>query len=619
MRDGVRLATDAYHCPAAGPGRASPVILIRTPYDKNLAAEGVYARGGYVVVVQDTRGRFSSEGVWEMLTCDGPDGQDTLAWLAEQDWCDGSRVGMMGTSYVGGTQIAAAMAPGGSPNLKAVIPVDAMANMGYESMRNGGAFELRFWNWIMGAKKTMGAPWGSAAARDPAVAPALQGMARDRLDYLAQLPLRPGTTPLKHAPEYERWLVEAMATGGNAPFFSANAVHDRPRDYGAGVATYLVGGWYDSWCGNTLRNYVALREQLTAPLSLIMGPWIHGQNAHHQHGQVDFGPAAAIADPVAWRTAWFDAALKGDAAVVGQKEPFRAPVRLFVMGGGNGRRTAAGQLLHGGAWRDEPAWPLARAVATPFYLRAGGGLSRSPEQAAAAPSDHKIRGASTSFQYDPTDPVPNIGGCNSSNIGLMVQGAWDQCSGPHLKAAIASESDLTPRVFDAPAALPLSARRDVLVFQTEPLEAPLEVVGPVVATLYAESDCLDTDFTAKLVDVYPPSADFPGGFDLNVCDGIVRARFRGGPNAPEELLAPGTVYAFEISLYATANLFQVGHRLRLDISSSNFPRFDANPNTGEPLNGHRTTRVAKNTVHHSGVYASRVNLCIMPVEVGSKL
>ena len=221
MRDGTRLATDVYRPARDGEaveGRF-PTILTRTPYNKNGNARlgNYYAARGYVFVAQDTRGRYGSEGVWHMLTDDGPDGVDCAEWIATRPWSDG-QIGMIGTSYVGGTQHALAMA--GSPHLKTIIPVDAMSNLGYASMRNGGAFELRFWNWIM-----LNAGRGSRAARDPGTAEVLQEMADQRFRYLSLLPLRPGTTPLRLSPEYESWLVGGCGTGrttntGNRTTFS---------------------------------------------------------------------------------------------------------------------------------------------------------------------------------------------------------------------------------------------------------------------------------------------------------------------------------------------------------------------------------------------------------------
>jgi putative CocE/NonD family hydrolase len=583
LRDGVRLAADVYR-----PGRDGaavdgkfPVILTRTPYDKNgnKSFGEYYAARGYVFVAQDTRGRYGSEGIWHWMTDDGPDGADTAEWIAGQAWSNG-KIGMLGTSYVGGTQHALAMH--GSPHLTTVIPVDAVCNMGHASMRNGGAFEMRFWNWIF-----MNAARGSRASRDPATRRVLQELADNRLHYLQMLPLRRGTTPLKLAPEFEEWLVAAMQHGANDAFWEQNNIIDFPQRY-QDIPVYFVGGWYDSWASNTTASFRALSPRLKRPVYLIMGPWIHGGQGSPEHGQVSFGPDAAIEDPLAWRLEWYDRWLKGLDNSVGKSDPFKTPVRIFVMGTGDGHKTESGRLYHGGLWRDEHEWPLARTEYTSWFLQPGGGLSRQPPAAG---------GGTTGFQFDPRNPVPTIGGNISSGNDIMLQGAWDQRGGPH--------------VWNWQQPIPLSARNDVVVFQSAPLAEDLEVTGELAVELWVSSSAVDTDFTAKLIDVYPPSSDFPGGFDLNIGDGILRARFRDSLQE-EKLMQPGEIYKVTVRLYPTSNVFKKGHRIRVDISSSNFPRFDINPNTGEPLNQHRQSQTAVNTIHHSDRHPSRIILPVIP-------
>ncbi len=598
LRDGVHLATDIYLPAANGTAvpQRFPAILTRTPYNKNGSASmgKIFASHGYVFVAQDTRGRYGSEGIWRWLSDDGPDGADTAKWIANQSWSDG-QIGMLGTSYVGGTQHALAMEH--SPFLKTVIPVDAVCNMGYASMRNGGAFELRFWNWIM-----LNAGKGSRAAKNPHTAAALEELASQRHKYLALLPVRLGTTPLKLAPEFESWLVEAMRHGANDSFWAQNNIIDFADKY-QDIPVYLVGGWYDSWASNTVASFQALGAQpRKSPTYMIMGPWIHGAQDASAHGQVDFGPQAAIADPLAWRLAWFDRWLKGDESIVGKSAPFDSPIRLFVMGTGDGRRTAKGLLNHGGYWRNEQAWPLARTQYVDWYLQPEGGLATGQPSDGQPTSDQPANGQptgspSTSFQFDPQDPVPTIGGNISSGTDIMLQGAWDQRGGPH--------------VWNWQEKIPLSARNDVVVFQSEPLAADLEVTGELQVELWVSSSALDTDFTAKLIDVYPPSNDFPGGFDLNIGDGILRTRFRESL-VEEKLLTPGEVAKIQIKLYPTSNVFKQGHRIRLDISSSNFPRFDVNPNTGEPLAQQRRSQIAINTIFHSAAHPSRLVLPVIP-------
>jgi uncharacterized protein len=262
-------------------------------------------------------------------------------------------------------------------------------------------------------------------------------------------------------------------------------------------------------------------------------------------------------------------------------------VRIYVMGGGDAHKTPEGRVFVGGAWRDEQEWPLARATPTPYYLHADGTLS-TDKPAASAP---------TAYAFDPRHPVPTLGGNVSSEGTLMFQGAADQ----RCRADFWLCADTRP----------LSARGDVLVYQTPPLDRDVEVTGRLIVKLWAASDGPDTDFTAKLIDVYPPNADFPSGIDLNVGDSIVRARYRNGPGKAEMLKA-GQAYEFTIELYPTSLVFKRGHRIRLDVSSSNFPRFDVNPNTGEPLNANRRWRVAENAVYHDPQHPSSVILPVIP-------
>lgn len=588
MRDGVRLATDLY-LPARGGIPADgrfPVVLTRTPYDKSETAwtplneiGPYYASRGYVFVAQDTRGRFASEGEWHMLTDDGRDGWDCAAWIARQSWSDG-KIGMFGTSYVGGTQHAMALEK--VPQLTTVIPVDAMSNIGRQSLRNAGAFEMRFWNWIM-TKVTK----GSRAGRDPATAAELMELSGQRFNYLKHLPIRPGTTPLQLAPEYEDWLVQAMRHGADDSFWAQNNILADPKRY-KDMPVYLVGGWYDSWGGNTTANFTALSQAIKGPVYLIMGPWIHGDQGKSAHGQASFGADAAIPDPLAWRLEWYDHWLKGIENSVGRSAPFATNVRIFVMGTGDGRKTASGLLNHGGYWRNEREWPLARTRYTPYYFQPGGELSTTKPASKAG---------GTSFQFDPRDPVPTLGGPISSGDDIMQQGAWDQRGGPQF--------------WNWPNPLPISARNDVLVFRTAPLEADVEVTGEIEVKFWASSSAVDTDFTAKLIDVYPPSGDFPHGFDLNIGDGIVRARFRDSLKE-EKLMEPGKVYPFTLRIYPTSNVFKKGHRIRVDISSSNFPRFDVNPNTGEPLADNRRVVIATNTLVHDRSHPSHIVLPVIP-------
>jgi putative CocE/NonD family hydrolase len=579
MRDGVHLATDI-HLPAKE-GKF-PAILWRTPYNKVTQGQGAqrYTRYGYGVVTQDVRGRFASEGHWRMLVDDPNDGYDTVEWIAQQPWSDG-QVGMAGTSYVGMTQHAAAeMKP---PHLKVLVPAYGGANVGMFGMRHQGAFELRFFNWIFG----MEAKDSPAALADPGLKAVLTDVSDHVKDYILHLPLRPGTTPMKLAPDYESWIVEAMSHGDNDAWWKRKGLNviDHLDDY-PDIPVYHISGWYDSWALQVANLTYARMAAVKHNQKLLMGPWTHGNERRSLSGDVEFGPEAVL-DAEAFHVRWFDRWMKGVQNGV-DKEP---PVRLFIMGGGaDGSGVAVkskeGHLFHGGHWRDESQWPPAGMTKTPYYLAPNGALATTAPKTAG-----KLQ-----FSFDPAHPVPTMGGGISSFTGVSEPGGYDQrCS---------------PRFWGCTDTLPLSSRNDILVFQTPALERDMEVTGPIAAKLYVSSSAPDTDFTAKLIDVYPPSQDYPAGYDLNITDGIVRARYRKSLEHAE-MLRPGEVATVEIELYPTANIFKKGHRIRLDVSSSNFPRFDLNPNTGEPLNNNRRVAVAVNTVFLGGVQASEVVLPVM--------
>lgn len=589
MRDGVRLATDIYR-PAIGgvavDGRF-PVVLVRGPYNKDadLAVARTYVPRGYVFISQDVRGRYRSEGRWRPLADDPNDGFDTATWIGEQPWSD-QNIGTIGSSYNGATQHALAIA--GAPHVKAMIPRNAMSNFGLYGVRHHGAFELRWLNWVVTLGNAAGTanalPAALRAATDPTAAPALVDFGGRVQEYVRSLPLRPGTTPLKFAPDYEAWLIKAMSHGVYDDFWknSGSSVVDHLAEY-KDIPVYHVTGWYDSWGTSVANlNFVELSKAKKSLHRLIVGPWIHSSEHLDYAGEAQFTPDAAL-DRAAFQLRWFDRWLKGiDNGV--DREP---PVRIYVMGGGGGHRTTEGRLFVGGRWREEREWPLARTVYTPYFLHAGGALS--PRAPVASPP--------TTYLFDPKNPVPTLGGNVSSQGKLMFQGAADQRGRPDFW--------LTPDT------KPLSARNDVVVFQTAPLTEDVEVTGRIVVKLWASTDGPDTDFTVKLIDVYPPHADFPAGVDLNVADGIVRARYRNNLDH-EELLEPGKPYEFTIETYPTSLVFKRGHRIRLDVSSSNFPRFDVNPNTGEPMNANRRTRVAENRIYTDPAHPSQIVLPVIP-------
>jgi putative CocE/NonD family hydrolase len=582
VRDGTRLAADIYQPSREGkmvPGRF-PALLTRTPYDKaGTGSEGkFYAEHGYVVVANDTRGRYASQGTWRGLRDDPADGHDVVEWIAERDWSNG-KVGTFGTSYPGGTQHA--LAEMNPPHLTAMVPIDALSNCGVSGMRHGGAFELRFMNWIF----QTGAPNSKAALANPALRQALIESGLRIRQHADSLPIRPGTSPLRVVPEYEAWIVEAMRSGPESPFWHMKgmSVVDHVADY-ADVPVLHITGWYDSWTRQVTMNYEALAAVKKSPQRLIIGPWTHGGQGSNIAGEVEFGADAAI-DLLSLRMRWYDRWLMGVKNGV-DEDP---PVLLYVMGTGDDRRTGGGRLNHGGSWRAERTWPLSRARQERFYLQPEGTLASSPAS---------IAESETTFRFDPHHPVPTIGGNISSNQGLITAGGYDQRPRDDTHAAGNR--------------LPLSERRDVLAFRTPPLESDLEITGTTEVKLWVSSTAPDTDFTAKLIDEIPPNPDYPLGFDLNLGDSILRARYREGLDHQAAPLKPGQVVPITITLYPTANVFKRGHRIRLDVSSSNYPRFDVNPNTGDPLGEYRRMVSADNSVHHDAAHSSHMVMPVIP-------
>ncbi len=580
MRDGVKLAADVYRPAKGGKPVAGkfPALLTRTPYNKDgTGGEGrYYAERGFVVVANDVRGRYASEGTWRLIADDPDDGFEVVEWIARQEWSNG-KVGTFGTSYPGGTQHA--LAERNPPHLTAMVPVDAVSNCAVSGMRHGGAFELRFMNWIF----QIGAPNSRSALANPALRQALAENGRRIRDHVDNLPIRAGNTPLRVVPEYESWLIEAMRSGPEAPFWHIKgmSVVDHVGDY-ADVPVLHLTGWYDSWTRQVTMNYQALSKAKSAPHRLMIGPWGHGGQGSNVSGEVEFTRDAAI-NLAALRLRWYDRWLRGEKNGV-DNDP---PVWIYVMGTGDDRKSPKGKRQHGGSWRAEREWPLARTKPTTLFLQPGGELSTEPLPR---------KTSSTTYTFDPMHPVPTIGGNISSSTGLMSNGGWDQRTREDTHAAGHH--------------LPLSERRDVLVFRTDPLPENLEVTGTVEVRLWISSTAPETDFTAKLIDEIPPNPDYPLGFDLNIGDSIIRTRYRQGNDGPAPPLQRGTPEPVSIVLYPTSNVFKKGHRLRVDISSSNYPRFDVNPNTGAPLGDYRVMRTAENSVYHDATHPSQV---ILPV------
>lgn len=592
MRDGVRLATDVYRPSLQGRfvSQRFPVILERTPYGKSqegtrhasTSIARMLASHGYVVVHQDTRGRGESEGAYVKYLSDADDGYDCCAWIVKQPWCNG-KIGAQGLSY--GAHTVSALACAGAPGIAALfLDSGGFSNAYQGGIRQGGAFELKQVTWAY--SQALESPEVSA---DPAKVAALESV--DLKDWFAKLPWTRGHSPLSRVPEYEQYVFDQWEAGAFDEFWKQKGIYAQGYyDKFSDAPMVWMSSWYDPYPRTATDNYVALSNSKRGPVRLILGPWTHGNNHQTFAGDVDFGPAATLAGNIAvdlttLRKRWFDHHLKGERNGI-ESEP---AVRIFVMGGGTGRRNAAGRMDHGGKWRSERDWPLTGTRNTRYFLTAEGKL---------VDSEPRIKQAKRVFNYDPRHPVPTVGGTVTSGQPLMVGGAFDQREGPQFYG-----SQQPGRA--------LGDRPDVLVFQTPPLSADVEVTGAIEADLWIASNCSDTDFTIKLIDVYPPNGDYPQGFAMNLTDGILRCRYRDSWERPS-LLEPGRPYKIRVSAFPTSNLFVAGHRIRIDISSSNFPHFDINPNTGEPEGRWRRTRVATNTVFMDAAHPSSVLLPVIP-------
>jgi putative CocE/NonD family hydrolase len=594
MRDGVRLATDVYLPEEGGP---FPIILERTPYGRNIASRSeitaaspdepasrtelaaYFAAHGYGIAYQDCRGRHGSEGRFTKYLSEGPDGFDSCAWLLRQSWCDG-RIGTMGLSYGAHTQ--AALGCLDPPGLKAqIIDSGGFADAWRGGIRQFGAFELKQATWAH--KQAILSPEAEA---DPVLKAALE--AEDIRDWFKRLPWRQGHSPLRHHPDYEAFLFEQWTHGAFDAYWRQLGIwtegfHER---YSRAACVHM-SSWYDPYPLTAAMNYSGLRRAGRGEQRLVLGPWTHGDRSRTSFGDVEFGPRATLdawaGDFRKFRLRFFDHAVKG----MPDGEP---AARVFVMGGGSGRRSPQGKLEHGGEWLEAADWPPPDVAFTPFYLQAEGGLASEPPMAQNAP----LR-----FAFDPAHPVPTIGGAISSLEPVASAGPFDQVEAAEFFGC-------------EPPYLPLASRADVLVFQTPPLAAPLRIVGPIEGELFVATDAPDTDFTAKLIDVHPASADYPRGYAMLLTDGILRLRYANDPEHPR-LATPGEVRRITVTLFPTANLFMPGHRVRLDIASSNFPKFDVNPNSGEPEGLARLRRIAVNTVFADTSRPSRVMLPVLPV------
>ena len=559
MRDGTKLYADVYR-PAGG--GSVPALLHRLPYGKHtpryraLYLDPVRALNrGYAVVIQDTRGRHMSEGDFYPYRNEPEDGFDTVEWCAAQPWCDGN-VGMFGISYHGATQwLAAGEAP---PALKAIIP-GVTSDDYYDSWTYlGGTFQL-FWisGWASSfALSDTGNRWPSDALST------LREWSRDPHAKSRHLPLRDMPAVRGVADYYYDWLAHPTYDDYWKSFAP------RERFHNTKVPALNLAGWFDGFLRGSIRCYEGMRENGGSELArtqqhLLIGPWLHGPLPPAYSGQGFFGSGAAgdAIDLHGIELAWFDRWLKDEDNGV-DSDP---STYIFVMGEN--------------AWRGEEAWPPPDARTASYFLRSGGkantlngdgGLSLDPP-AAGEPAD--------SYLYNPLDPAPTMGGAHLAGVPSVFEvGVQDQ--------------------------RPVEARADVLVYTSEPLERDTEVTGHVALSLWAVTSAPDTDWTAKLVDVHPD------GLAANVCDGILKARYR---DSLEEAtpIEPDRAYRYRIDVGPTSMLFKKGHTIRLEVSSSNFPAYARNLNTGGPHDEESEPRPAVQTVLHDADHQSVLELPVV--------
>jgi putative CocE/NonD family hydrolase len=553
-RDGITLHADIYR----QPGDAKfPVLLQRTPYDKtngNDFGRRAAARG-YLVVIQDVRGRYTSEGEWYTFKHESEDGYDTIEWAAALPNSNG-KVGMFGGSYVGATQMLAAI--GHPPHLAGICPVVTASNYHENWTYQGGAFEQWF-----------NESWGSGLAQDTlnrAIRHDTNALAGDMVLPLTQYPIFNITAPADGA----------ALTHTLAPYFIDWATHADYDSYwkqwsieenyaNIQVPALTIAAWYDIFQGGSLRNYLGLKahagsEAARTNQKLLITIGGHAGAGSHI-GTVDFGAAAADYDENSITLDWYDYLF------LGKQNDFATnkPVKLFVMGDNK--------------WRNEEIWPLERAKSTHYFLHsAGKSNTATGDGTLSTTAAHSEPG--DTFTYDPANPVPTVGGplC---------------CDSQHLPAGPRDQKEV-------------EARPDVLVYSTPPLEQDTEVTGPILLDLFAKSSTVDTDFTAKLVDVWP------NGYVQNLTEGILRGRYRESTAAAPKLLEPNKTYEYKIDLWSTSNVFLKGHIIRVEVSSSNFPRFDRNLNTGKSAATDSQFVKATNTILHDKEHPSALILPIVP-------
>ncbi|HEU4386086.1 MAG TPA: CocE/NonD family hydrolase [Anaeromyxobacteraceae bacterium] len=572
MRDGTTLRADVYTPDGAGPW---PVILMRLPYNKSVAQTYVYAPPDfyashcYLVVIQDVRGQYASDGSFYAFRDEMKDGYDTVEWAAGLPRSSG-KVGMYGFSYVGATQWwAATQQP---PHLAAIVP--AMTGDDYYE---GWSYQDGAWSLAFEESWPITTITRSAMVQQgrTGVLPILDAAAASLPTWYQFLPLLDFPPLVPNDPTVAPYFYDWLRHPTWDDYWRQWSI--RLRWNQVAVPALNFDGWYDVFNNGAINNFVGMRmfggtETARRGQQLVIGPWIHLPWTR-QVGELDFGPEAD--NPIEdLQLRWFDHWLKGADNGVDRE----APVRLFVMGANK--------------WREASDWPVPGTIWRDYYLRSAKGANGvagdgvlSAERPGVGRFHPKLFGSKAvespvdRYTYDPADPVPSRGGHSCCTPDVAPVGPYDQGD--------------------------VEKRPDVLVYTTEALERPVEVTGPITVTLYASSSAPDTDFTAKLVDVYPE------GRAINLNDGVIRARYRNS-TVETSLIEPGKVYRYTIHVWPTSNLFKAGHRIRLEISSSNFPMYDRNPNTGHPFGQDALLRPAHQTILHDPAHPSRVTLPVMP-------
>lgn len=593
MRDGIRLATDIYLPEGSGP---FPVLLERTPYGKRrsnradrTAADPTirskpeiavqFVAAGYAYVLQDGRGRYASEGSFTKYLTEGEDGEDCLAWILSQPWCNGE-AGTLGLSY--GAHVQAALACGNPKGLGAMFLDSGGFSSAYHGgIRQGGAYELKQLTWAHKHALISATHRGDAAT---AAAIATQDMRQ-----WIGVRWSKGHSPIAAMPEYEAYILEQWDRDVFDDFWKQRGLYSAGYyDRFSDVPQVHMSSWYDPYAQTAIDNYQALSASKDSAVRLILGPWTHGQRSVTHAGEVDFGPEASLdgnlaTDYVALRRDWFDHHLRKR----GNPDPLPDPVTIFRMGGGTGRRNALGRIDHGGTWLRAPCWPLPGITNTILHLGDEGLLSSDPAKA-----------TSYNVKADPANPVPTIGGAVTSAEPIMFAGAFDQRENDGLFGAT-----MPGRA--------LADRDDVLTFRTKALSEEICVAGCLELRLFVECDTPDADIAIKLIDEYPPSEDYPHGFAMNLAHGILRLRFRNSFEKPEPMVS-GKVHEIHLRTFPTCNLFARGHRLRIDIAGSNFPHFDVNPNC-DWTDPDAQPRISSLRIHCTAHHPSRAIIPVAPL------